>query len=216
MLKAVIFDMDGVILDSDRMIYNVEQKIFKDLGVDVKQGDHLAWVGTTADEFWAGVKEMYGLKQPVEELVANFRKASYDFFESNEFEPNPGFRDFLDSILDKGIKVALATSASFERSSLIIKKLGLEEVFKVRITARDVVKGKPDPEVFLKAAQRLGVDPSECVVIEDSRLGIKAANSAGMKSVGYNAVPGRQDLSEADLVVNGFDDLNYERLEALF
>ncbi len=207
--------MDGVVLDSDRMIYNVEQEIFKNLGVDVKAGDHLVWVGRTGDEFWAGVKDLYGLEQPVNELVANFRKASYDFFDSNEFEPNPGFKSFLNFLLDKGIKVALATSASYERSSLIIKKLGLEEVFKVRVTARDVVKGKPDPEVFLKAAEKLGVEPADCVVIEDARLGIKAANSAGMKSVGYNAVSGRQDLSEADLVVCGFDELSYDRLADL-
>ncbi len=208
--------MDGVVLDSDRMIYNVEKEIFKELGVDVKGGDHLVFVGRTADEFWAGVKELYGLKQPVNELVANFRKASYDFFASNEFESNPGFRSFLESILNEGIKVALATSASFERSSLIIQKLDLEGIFKVRVTAKDVVKGKPDPEVFLQAAKRLGVEPAESVVIEDARLGIKAANSAGMKSVGYNAVPGRQDLSEADLVVSGFDELSYDKLAYLF
>ena len=214
MLKAVIFDMDGVIVDSDRMIYDLEQVMFKDLGIEVSAEDHLAFVGMTAQKFWGAVKERYGLKQPVEELLDDFVKKTYDYFETCEIEPMEGLVAFIEDLRAHGVKVALASSGEPKRIGLIMKRLGLDEVFSARVTAEDVVHGKPDPEVFLKAAEKLGVAPAECAVIEDAKLGVDAANSAGMFSIGFNAVPGRQDLSAAQLIVGGFSELSYEGLVA--
>ncbi len=212
MLKAVIFDMDGVVVDSDRMLFTLERKVFEDLGIAVSEEDHLSFVGMTAPKFWGALKEKYGLKQSVEELVDNFRKISYEFFSSCEIEPMEGLLPFLEDLRVHGVKVALASSGSARRIGLIMKRLGLDEVFSVRVTANDVRIGKPDPEVFLKAAEKLGVVPADCAVIEDAKLGVEAANSAGMLSVGFNAVPGRQDLSAAKLIVGGFGELSYEKL----
>lgn len=216
MLNAVIFDMDGVIVDSDRMIYELEQVMFKELGIEVSAEDHLAFVGMTSPKFWVAVKDKYGLKQSVEELTDSFREVSYDYFETCEIEPMDGLLFFLEDLRAHGVKVALASSGGFKRIDLIMKRLGLDDVFSVRVTAADVVHGKPDPEVFLKAAEKLGVVPAECAVIEDAKLGVDAANSAGMFSIGFNAVPGRQDLSAAKLIVGGFSDLSYEKLANLF
>lgn len=215
MLKAVIFDMDGVIVDSDRMIYELEQVMFKDLGIEVSAEDHLAFVGMTAQNFWRAVADKYGLKQSVEELLDDFVKKTYDYFEMCEIEPMDGLLSFLEDLRAHGVKVALASSGEPKRIGLIMKRLGLDEVFSARVTADDVVHGKPDPEVFLKAAEKLGVAPADCAVIEDAKLGVDAANSAGMFSIGFNAVPGRQDLSVAKLIVGGFSDLSYEKLAGL-
>ncbi len=206
--------MDGVIVDSDRMIYELERKMFDELGIEVSAEDHLSFVGMTAQKFWAAVKEKYGIKQSVEELLEYFVKNTYDYFETCEIEPMEGLLAFLENLRGHEVKVALASSGEPRRIGLIMKRLGLDEVFSVRVTADDVVHGKPDPEVFLKAAEKLGIAPADCAVIEDAKLGVDAANSAGMLSVGFNAIPGRQDLSAAKLIVGGFAELSYVKLAA--
>lgn len=212
MFKAVIFDMDGVVVDSDRILHDIEQEVFKDFGIKITDEEHLSWVGTTAEKFWAGLKEQCGLKQSVDELIAANREKTLEHFRVCPLEPMEGILEFLDELKDQNIKFALASSASSIRADLILKRLDLADLFSNRVTAQDVVNGKPDPEVFLKAATKLGVDPSEAVVIEDAKYGVQAAKAAGIKCIGFNAVPGRQDLSEADLIVGGFKELNYDKL----
>lgn len=212
MLKAVIFDMDGVIVDSDRMLFELERKVFEDLGIAVSEEDHLSFVGMTAQKFCTSIKERYSLKQSVGELMDIFRAANYEFFSNCDIGPMEGLLSFLEDLRANGVKVALASSGSARRIDLIMKRLDLDDVFNVRVTANDVVNGKPDPEVFLKAAEKLGVAPAECAVVEDAKLGVDAANAAGMFSVGFNAVNGRQDLSAAKLLVKGFVELSYKKL----
>lgn len=212
MLKAVIFDMDGVIVDSDWIVNDIEKGIFKDLGIEVSDEDQLSWVGTTAERFWSEIKDQFGLKQSVDELIDLSRTKIFKHFEVCPLAPMEGVVEFLDELKEHNIKFAVASSASSMRVGLILKRLELEDLFSIRVTAQDVVNGKPDPEVFLKAAGKLSVEPSEAVVIEDAKNGVQAAQVAGMKCVGFNAVPGRQDLSAADLIVSGFGDLSYEKL----
>ncbi len=123
----------------------------------------------------------------------------------------------IEELYKNQIKMAIASSASKRDIKIVVKKFNLKKYFDTIIGAEDVEKGKPQPKVFLKAAGRLKVKPVECLVIEDARNGILAAERANMKSIGYRNINSRyQDLSGSDLTIDNFSQINYPRIYNLF
>ena len=218
MLRAVIFDMDGVIIDSQPYHFAVEEKIFRDKGIAVSTEESHSFVGMAGDLMWLYVKNKFGLRQSIKELMEYDNKIRIDYFASLEkVTPIPGIVDLLDELNRNNIKIALASSSSVEVIEIFISKSGLEHYFQQIISGDFVEKGKPAPDIFIHTAQALQEAAADCVVIEDSANGVKAAKLAGMKCIGFkNANSGDQDLSLADMVIDDFRKVNLEIIESLY
>lgn len=214
MTKAVIFDMDGVIIESEPIHHVIEKKLFTDLGMDVPYELHQSFVGKTTKDMFIILKEKYNLKQSLEELIELKDIRYYDHLKSLDSLPAvPGAIDLIRNLYNNGLKLAVASSAPIREIDLVMESFGLAEYFLSRTSGEEVKNGKPEPDIFLLAADRIGAEPAECVVIEDSRNGMLAAKAAGMKCIAYrNPHTKPQDLSEADMVVTELSQLDYEMI----
>jgi HAD superfamily hydrolase (TIGR01509 family) len=217
MLRAVIFDMDGVIIDSQPYHFAVEEAMCREIGIEVSTEESHSFVGMAGEKVWDYLKNKFGLQKSIEELMAFENKARIEYFSSLEnVKPIPGIVDLLEEINEHTIKTALASSSSIEVINIFISKLGLAHYFQHIISGNSVASGKPDPDIFIHTAQALQEAAADCVVIEDSANGVKAAKLAGMKCIGFkNANSGAQDLSLADRVIDDFGAINTALLKSL-
>jgi len=218
MLRAVIFDMDGVIIDSQPYHFAVEEAMCREIGIEVSTEESHSFVGMAGEKVWDYLKNKFGLQKSIEELMAFENKARIKYFSSLEnIRPIPGIVDLLEEINEHTIKTALASSSSIEVINIFISKLGLAHYFQHIISGNSVASGKPDPDIFIHTAQALQEAAADCVVIEDSANGVRAAKAAGMKCIGFcNADSGDQDLSLADIVVDDFTKLTVLIIKALY
>jgi HAD superfamily hydrolase (TIGR01509 family) len=215
MLKAVIFDMDGVIIDSEPTHMKLENEAYKKLGIDVSTDEHHTFVGTTSYYMWEVLKNKYKLNQTLEELVDYDRNIYFKYLVSDECEIIliDGVKDLIKDLHENGVKLAIASSSPLNVIEAIAKKFKIEQYFEAFVTGDFVTKSKPEPDIFIFASEKLGVSPRNCVVIEDSHNGVLAAKKAGMKCVGINSDPeGSQDISMANLVINSFKEVNYKKI----
>ncbi len=219
MLKAVIFDMDGVLIDSEPFHLVVNEKIFADLGINLSEDEYLSYIGTTHKDMWNTIKKRHNLPQSVPELVNMQVSGNIDYIKNEEIEPIKikGVTNLLSTITRENIRTGIASSSPTEVIELVINKLGISDYFSAIVGGEEIKKGKPSPEIFLKAAKRLDSKPPNCVVIEDSKNGVLAAKAAEMKCIGFkNPNSGNQDLSKADLIVDNYNSLNVSTLKNLF
>lgn len=217
MLKAVIFDMDGVIIDSEPMHRLVNEGLYKGLGFSVTDEEYGGFVGISSILMWKALKEKHQLKQSVQELCELQAKGVVDYFGEAVQKPIEGVVELMDCFIDNGIFLGLASSSNPELINLVLSKLGIIDKFSCVISGNNVKKGKPEPDIFLEAASKLKVEPQSCLVIEDSTNGTKAAKAAGMKCIGYrNLNSGNQDLSLADFIVDSFRQLDMEAVKTLY
>ncbi|MBU3145123.1 HAD family phosphatase [Clostridium sp. CF012] len=215
MLKAVIFDMDGVIIDSEPTHMRLENEIYKKLSIEVTGDEHHSFVGATSHYMWEVLKNKYKLNQTLDELIEYDRSTYFKYLNSDECEITliDGVKELIKDLYEHGIKLAIASSSPLNVIEVIAKKFQIEEYFEVFVTGDYVSRSKPEPDIFLFASEKLGVSPENCIVIEDSHNGVLAAKKAGMKCVGINSdAEGSQDISMADLVINSFKEVNYIRL----
>ncbi len=213
--KAVIFDMDGVIIDSEPFYQEVQIVLFQKMGITVPPEEYNTLIGAGMREMWNMIKSSRNLIQPIEELIELNNNVLLEYFkESTKLVPILYFTDFLASVLAAGMKTAVASSTAKPIVEVILKKLNLYDFFNIIVSGDEVENGKPAPDIFLKTAARLNVKPSECVIIEDSTNGVKAAKSAGMYCLGYhNPNSGNQDISAADKIINSFANINIEDIK---
>lgn len=218
MLKALIFDMDGVIIDSEPIHFRVEKRLFEDLGLAISDDEHHSFVGTTSRWMWSYIKDKYKLNQSIEELVQMEATSYVDHLLSQkDKKPIPGVVDLIQELHGNNVRLAVASSASVRNIEIVLKMFRLERFFEVRVSGDEVRNGKPAPDVFLRCAKTLGLRPGECIVIEDSKNGVEAAKAAGMKCIGFkNPNSGGQDLSAADMVIGSFLELDYQRLRQVY
>jgi HAD superfamily hydrolase (TIGR01509 family) len=217
MLKAVIFDMDGVIIDSEPFHGEVNKRIFKTLGVRVSKKDYKKYIGTSNTNMWTDLKTRYNLPQSLQKLVEMQGSGNVDFLRANQFGPIEGIAGLLAELEKKSIAIALASSSPSVAIAIVLKKFQFENYFPVVVSGEDFKKSKPAPDIFLKTAELLRISPAQCAVIEDSTHGIAAARAAGMKAIGFaNKNSWDQDLSRADLIIDDLRKLNVERIRALF
>lgn len=210
MLKAFIFDMDGVIIDSEPLHFQSDRMVMKDYNIDITDDELNSFVGVTNPEMWAALAEKYNMKATVEELLTIQNQYKTELFGKIELQPINGVLELLSELKEKGISIALASSSSRVFIELVLRGLHIYEYFDVIISGEEVTNGKPAPDIFLKAAAELKIDPFECVVLEDSSNGVKAAKAAGMKCIAYkNPNSGIQDISLADCAVSTLVKLDY-------
>lgn len=214
-MKAIIFDMDGVIINSEPLHFKIEKELLEELGGNISDEELQSFAGTTDYNMWSKFKEMFKLKPSVEELIEAKKERFMKRIDEVELVDN--FMDFMLSAYEEGYILAIASSNNRRIVNAVVEKFQLGKYMKFIISGEEVRKGKPDPEIFLTAAKKMGVEPEACLVIEDAENGVKAAKAAGMKCIGLkNMDSGKQDLSQADLVINNFNELNLDIIRGLW
>lgn len=191
MFKAVLFDMDGVLVDSERLIAESAVRMFRErYGLSVRHEDFLPFVGAGENRYIGGVAEKYGLAVDIEQAKA----WTYEIYgmlaraHSAGMREIPGAVSYVRACREGGFRVALASAADRTKVLINLEFLGLgPEAFDALLTAEDVVHKKPDPEMYLKAAARLGVVPQESLVVEDAVNGTIAGVRAGARVLGITS-----------------------------
>jgi len=209
MIEAIIFDMDGVLVDSEPFHIEIEKRQFERNKLIVSAEEHLNYMGMASDVMWRTIVNKHQLNIPVEELIDQNRTESIRYFSELATIPvMPGLIELLEMLKGKNYPMAVASSSFPEIIELILKKTELRDYFRVVVSSQEAGKSKPEPDVFLLAAKKLGVPPTNCIVIEDSFNGIAAAHAANMHCVAYQG-PGSnpQQQNEADAVITSFDQL---------
>jgi PPK2 family polyphosphate:nucleotide phosphotransferase len=202
MLTALIFDLDGVIVDSEPMHFESDKRTFRDYGLEIADEDLEPYVGIPGAKMWADFIERFGLPDTVEAIAARQMAHKAELLREWPLDAIPGVRELLAEAGRRGLFTAVASSSPREFVRAMLDSLKIADRFDAVVTGDEVPRGKPDPGIFLKAAKLLGARPGECLVIEDASAGVEAAKAAGMLCVGFrNPNSGNQDLSGADLVV---------------
>ncbi|MGE5488695.1 MAG: HAD family hydrolase [bacterium] len=211
MSKAALWDLDGTIVDSEEYHWHAWRETCAAEGVSITYGQFRETFGWRDDDIVP--KLMPGVDPARVAELGEAKEAAYRrMVREKGLDPLPGVVDTLRRLHDHGWLQAVASSAPRENIRVVLEVTGLDRTFDAIVSAEDVRIGKPDPEVFLKAAMRLGVAPERCVVVEDAPAGIEGARRAGMKSVGVGS--GR-DLSAADIAVPSLKHLPDDALEKL-
>ena len=207
--SAVIFDMDGVIVDSEPRHEQAFLDVFRDLGRGDTHGIHFPdYYGRSDQAVWVDFVARHQPEQTLEELT----RLKKDRFLQLIREARPIFPGIPELVakLAASTRLAVASGSSHEVIEVVLGMRGLKALFPVVVSSQDVPRGKPAPDVFLRAAERLGVAPEGCVVIEDAAAGVAAARAAGMRVIGItNSLPAEK-LADAHAVVSGYAEI--ERL----
>jgi beta-phosphoglucomutase len=214
---AAIFDMDGTLIDNTPYHFKSWQALFKKYGKGELSKDTYykeisgVPVMETIRKIFSNDHDEAGLKALLNEKEEFYRQEYAPFV-----APINGLENFLTELKNAGVKMAMATSATVEDIDFILNKVPIRDDFDVIINSTMVSKPKPNPQIFLKAAEKLNMPAAKCVVFEDSLAGIKAANSAGMKVIGITTGHTAAELQPVNLVINDYSDLNLHKLAALF
>jgi len=218
MHKTIIFDMDGVIVESEPIYRTVSNRYFSTLGIEISDEVYETFVGASAHDNLTYVKNNYLVEPSVKKMIQALREAYLEEIRTMEKLPMvSNTRILLGLLQNTDYQLLLASSANRKNINLVLKRLGLTDVFKHKVSGAELPKSKPDPAIFLKAAELGKVTRENCVVIEDSRHGVTAAKAAGMQCIGYqNPHSGNQDLSHADVVVDNMNEVTLELIEKLF
>jgi beta-phosphoglucomutase len=200
MIKGVLFDMDGVLVDSEAFICKAAIMMYDELGVKVYPDDFLPFVGMGENRYIGGVAEKYGIKIDIEKVKAR-TYAIYELIVKGKLDPLPGTHEFILKCRNMGFKMALATSADKVKMKVNLREIGLSEtIFNAVITGLDVENKKPFPDIYIMAAKRIGLDPHECLVVEDAISGIKAGKTAGCKCLAITSSFDARALAESDWI----------------
>ncbi|HEY3663846.1 MAG TPA: HAD family phosphatase [Chthoniobacterales bacterium] len=212
---GAIFDWDGVIIDSGKLHARSWQMLAAELGKTIAPDSFIRGFGMKSSRI---IEEIHGwAKEPSEVArLTNRKEALYrELVGQANIAPLSGVVEWLDRLNAAGIPCAVASSTQRANIDAVLNRIGLQEAFCEIISAEDVVHGKPNPEVFQKAAARLGITPARSVVFEDAHVGIEAAHAADMKVIAVATTHPLEELLEADLVVRRLDELTVEQVAAL-
>jgi beta-phosphoglucomutase len=212
-MKAVIFDMDGVLVDSEAFICSAGVEMFREKGFNVDRSDFLEFTGMGENRYLGGVAEKHHIPFEVKKDKARTYEI-YSELVSGHLTPLPGAVAFVRQCLDRDLQVALATSADPVKVQINLREIGIpHNAFHALVTGLDIRKTKPAPDIFLKAASLLGVDPGDCLVVEDAVSGVQAGKSAGARVLAVTTSFGPEALSGADWIVDSLEDVPPEVLE---
>ena len=212
MIKGVLFDMDGVLVDSEPFICKAAVMMFSEIGIKVSPDDFKPFVGTGENRYIGGVAEKYGAVVDIEKV----KDRTYQIYETiiqGKLKPLPGAFEFVALCRNRGFKTAIATSADAVKMEANLKEIGLPTTsFHATITGLEVENKKPFPDIYIKAAEKIRLKPEECLVVEDAVSGIEAAKSAGCRSLAVTSSFDKSSLSAADWICESLKDVPEEAL----
>ena len=202
MLKGILFDMDGVLLDSEAYITRAGMMMFAEQGFNVQEADFKPFTGMGENRFLGGVAEKYGIPFDVERDKAR-TYAIYAEITRGKLSPLPGVLTFIEACRKQGLKLAVATSADEVKMRTNLRETGLgADLFDTLVNGLEVEHKKPHPEIYLLAAKRLGLDPAACLVVEDALSGMKAAKAAGCRCLAITSSFRAEAFDQADWVAS--------------
>mgnify|MGYP001117550219 CR=1 FL=1 len=215
MIKAIIFDMDGLMVDTETLYVKVASGIARKKGKRFTLQLKRKMMGRKAIDALKIFKRELGFLEPIEEIIQE-REKTYGRLLSREIRTMPGLFNLLKRLEKTKIKKAIASSSALKWIQLILKKLKISKKFDVIVSGDGVKKGKPDPEIYLLTAKKLRLKPEECLVLEDNPTGVKAAKRAGMKCI---AVPNKftknQKFSRVDLKVKSLNNITLKIIKTI-
>ncbi|WP_202711148.1 HAD family hydrolase [Sporosalibacterium faouarense] len=215
-MKAIIFDMDGVIIDSEPIYKEIDKEIFREIGISMGDEELEGYVGTNGRDMWSDIIDKHSLHErfTVKEIWGYHIEKFYNGLSTLEiFHPIEGIIQLMEILKEKDYKMAIASSSHKKIIEYVYNKFDLGRYISEYVDGSSVENGKPNPEIFIKAAASLRVESCDCLVIEDSENGVKAAKAAGMKCVGFNMRNSKhQNLSMADVVISSFNRENINKI----
>ena len=217
MIQTVIFDMDGVIVDTEPVHRYAYFQHFSELNIEVSEELFTSFTGNSTRNVFQRVNSIFNLNADVEALILRKRNIFNDAFDHKEdLELLEGVENLIKNLHENGVELILASSASKVTIDRVFRRFGLHPYFKHIVSGEDFPKSKPHPAIFEFAAS-LSIAPKEnCIVIEDSTNGVLAAKAAGIYCVGYHSIHSKlQDLSKADSIINHFNELDYNTIANL-
>ncbi|WP_449401131.1 HAD family hydrolase [Chryseobacterium wanjuense] len=217
-LKAVLFDMDGVIVDTEPLHRKAYFKTFNELEIAVSEDLYTSFTGASTKRVCETLINEFNLNQTHEEIAKTKRDYFKDYFYNDEeFDLIPGVRELIQHYHENSIKLILASSATMTTINMVFEKFELEKYFSGKISGADLKESKPHPEVFLLAAEMAGEPVENCMVIEDSTNGILAAHRAKIFCAAYRSPHSKnQDYTMADTVVSDYEDLQLDKVSKYF
>jgi beta-phosphoglucomutase len=202
-IKAILFDFDGTLADTMEDLFLAWKKAFLVFGIEIKKEDYFPLEGTKVLGVARIISEKYNLNANFEEIV----KLKEEFYlKNNSFSFYPGVEEFIEDLCKKEIKKAIVSASQKEKIEKTVPKDFLRK-FNLVITSEDYVNGKPNPEPYLKAASKLEISPKECIVVENSPLGVESAKNAEMFCIGITSTVDDEKLKKADVIIKNFFDL---------
>ena len=218
MLKAVLFDMDGVIVDTEPLHHKAYKFMFSEVGIKVSDVMYEGFTGQSTHAICSFLCKNFKLKQSPQELVQLKRdRFTKLFHEDDALQLLHGVEELIKDYHASGLTLVLASSASMFTINNVTKRFGLDQYFSTKLSGADLKASKPHPEIFINAAKAAGVSPSECFVIEDSTNGIIAAKEAGIFCIAYKSEHSKdQDYSRADMLVSDYSDIRFDNVKSIF
>ncbi|MBF6608291.1 MAG: HAD family phosphatase [Flavobacterium sp.] len=215
MIKTVIFDMDGVLVDTEPLHYEVSLLQFEELGITITAELYSTFTGNSNKNIYQKIRDQFGLTHSLDDLLHTKNSLFIDAFNNDsKLELLPGVLNLIVELHQKGMQLIVASSSEHIIIDLVFERFQLGKYFSHRVSGDEFPQSKPHPAIFLKAVELSGHLPNECIVIEDSTNGIKAAKAAGLYCIAYKGEAEGQDQSMADEIIYDFTDLNYDRIKS--
>ena len=183
MIKAIIFDMDGLMIDSERVTFECYQEILKGMNLTMDEEFYKTLLGKPLKGIYQRFYDVYGNDFPIEDMIKDVHALMAKRFETEGVPIKTGLKSLLEYLKENNYKTIVATSSNRDRVDTILSQAQITDYFDDSICGDEVTKGKPNPEVFLKSCQKLGVNVDEAIVLEDSEAGIQASYDAGIKVI---------------------------------
>lgn len=183
MIKAIIFDMDGLMIDSERVTFECYQEIIKGMNLTMDEEFYKTLLGKPLKGIYQRFYDVYGNDFPIEDVIKDVHALMAKRFETEGVPIKTGLKSLLEYLKENNYKTIVATSSNRDRVDTILSQAQITDYFDDSICGDEVTKGKPNPEVFLKSCQKLGVNVDEAIVLEDSEAGIQASYDAGIKVI---------------------------------
>ena len=217
MIQTVIFDMDGVIIDSESVYFKIDKQMFDELNIAVSFEEQCSYVGASSQNMWDSIISKHGITDHREVLMSKeYNLYMEHLANANDLQPIEGVRELINDLHEHNFKLVLASSSRMETIDIVLNKFRLSEFFTIKVSGSELAHSKPHPEIFQRAADLIKSEPKECIVIEDSKNGVTAAKAAGMKCIGFlNPSSGHQNLANADMVIRSFKELNANIVQSL-
>lgn len=214
MIRAILFDMNGIIVDDEHIHERAFRETVKSHGIDLTHKKYLeCCAGKTDTDGYEAIAKHFSQELLINKLLIEKKQTYLKLFPKNK-KSYDGVLELIKT-LSKDYILALTSSSSRAEVDLITKEFGVEIYFETTVSADDVMKGKPDPEPYLITAKRIGLSPKECCVIEDSKSGVLSAKNAGCYCIGVTTTHDKKDLITSDIIVESFSQINKNMIKNL-